>query len=142
MEVAAKLAERPGRGTEGAEGEPAERQPPRDARNDQAEGIGIDVRDLDREIGRRLGLTTNALGVLVVHVEPLSPAYDADIRRGTVILEINRREVRSAAEYHRITNAAKPGSVLTFLVHVNGGQRALRTVRVEASAAPLGTWSR
>jgi serine protease Do len=132
MEVAAKLAERPGRGNEGEEGESRGAEPPRDARDDKLEGIGIDVRDLDREIARRLGLGQNANGVLVVHVEPLSPAYDADIRRGTVILEINRREVRSVSDYRRLTMAAKPGSVLTFLVHVNGGQRALRTVRVEA----------
>jgi len=48
-----------------------------------------------------------------------------------VILEINRREVASAADYRRVAARARPGDVLTFLVHIPSGSRALRTVRVE-----------
>ena len=98
---------------------------------DPGRAIGLDVRDLDRDIARRLGLRGQARGALVVHVEPLSPAYDAEIRRGYVILEINRKAVESGADYRRATTAARPGDVLTFLVHIASGQRALRTVRVE-----------
>ncbi len=126
LDVSVKLAERPGRGASD------------DARRVSGEGtpegqpaIGLDVRDLDRDIARRLGLKGSDRGALVVHVEPLSPAYDAEIRRGYVILEVNRQPVGSAAEYRRLAARARAGEVLTFLVHMASGQRALRTVRVE-----------
>jgi serine protease Do len=126
LELSVKLAERPGRGASEdarrASGEPAGEDQP---------AIGLDVRDLDRDIARRLGLKGDARGALVVHVEPLSPAYDAEIRRGYVILEINRQAVGSAADYRRAAGRARAGEVLTFLVHMTSGQRALRTVRVE-----------
>ncbi|MBP7568742.1 MAG: Do family serine endopeptidase [Acidobacteria bacterium] len=126
LDLAVKLAERPGRGaSEDAQrvsGEPEDEARP---------AIGLDVRDLDRDIARRLGLRGDSRGALVVHVEPLSPAYDAEIRRGYVILEINRQLVASAADYRRAAGRARAGEVLTFLVHMTSGQRALRTVRVE-----------
>jgi S1-C subfamily serine protease len=71
--------------------------------------------------------------VLVAQVEGLSPAYDADIERGNVIMEINRQQVRSMADYQRITGLTRPGDPLTFYVFVPGlNQRGLRTLRVEA----------
>jgi S1-C subfamily serine protease len=126
LDLSVKLAERPGRGaSEDARRVSGERE--REAHS----AIGLDVRDLDRDIARRLGLKGDNRGALVVHVEPLSPAYDAEIRRGYVILEINRQVVASAADYRRAASRARPGEVLTFLVHMTSGQRALRTVRVE-----------
>ncbi|HSK09009.1 MAG TPA: trypsin-like peptidase domain-containing protein [Vicinamibacterales bacterium] len=129
LDMAVKLAERPGRGAAAEVGEVSGARPARP--RDPGRAIGLDVRDLDRDIARRLGLRGQARGALVVHVEPLSPAYDAEIRRGYVILEINRKAVESGADYRRATTAARPGDVLTFLVHIASGQRALRTVRVE-----------
>ncbi|MBP1633510.1 MAG: degP [Acidobacteria bacterium] len=127
LDVPVKLAERPGRGPSEDAAEVSSDGPPAWP----GAAIGLDVRDLERDIGRRLGLKAGTHGALVVHVEPLSPAYDAEIRRGSVILEINRREVASAADYRRVAARARPGDVLTFLVHIPSGSRALRTVRVE-----------
>jgi S1-C subfamily serine protease len=69
--------------------------------------------------------------VVVSEVEPLSPAYDSDIERGFVVLEVNRQPVSSVADYRRLTASAKPGSVLMFFLYIPGGLHALRTVRVE-----------
>ena len=129
MELTAKLAERPGRG---ASTDAESSDPPDRARSDPGGGIGLTVRDLDRETARRLGLPRDTRGALVAYVEPLSPAYDAELQRGHVILEINRRRVNSAADYERLAEATRPGQVLAFLVHLTGGQRALHTVRVES----------
>ncbi|RPJ69921.1 MAG: PDZ domain-containing protein [Acidobacteria bacterium] len=128
MELTAKVTERPGRGPS-ADAGPSE--PPTPARAEPGNAIGLGVRDLDRESARRLGLPRDVEGALVAYVEPLSPAYDADLQRGHVILEINRQKVRSAADYERLAAASRPGQVLAFLVQMSGGQRALHTVRVE-----------
>ena len=77
-------------------------EPPAPAGTEPGRAIGLGVRDLDREAARRLRLPRDVEGVLVAHVEPLSPAYDADLQRGHVILEINRQKVRSAADYRAV----------------------------------------
>jgi serine protease Do len=130
-DVVVKLAERPGRGP-GADASPGEDRPTPTRGGDTATGIGLAVKDIDREVVKRFNLPRTLRGVVVSHVEPLSPAYDSDIERGFVILEVNRKPVGSVADYERLTAAVKPGSVLMFFLHMPGGQHALRTVRVES----------
>ncbi len=58
---------------------------------------GLALRDLDARTAGRLGLTPGG-GVLVVAVQPGSPADRAGIRTGDVILEVNRTKVTSVKE--------------------------------------------
>ncbi|MBU0503963.1 MAG: Do family serine endopeptidase [Candidatus Omnitrophota bacterium] len=66
-------------------------------------------------------------GALVTEVEPNSPADNAGIIPGDVILEINRQQVQNLLDYTRITKAAK-GNVLIrtdrgyFLVKEDSGK--------------------
>jgi S1-C subfamily serine protease len=65
-------------------------------------------------------------------VDAVGPAADADIERGDVILEINRRPVRSPADFLTVVTAARPGDILTvYLYKASTGQRRLATVRVD-----------
>ena len=94
--------------------------------------LGLTVRDLDRPALERLDLPRRTRGVLVTRVEPISPAADNEIERGTVILEINRQPVESVAEYRRIARAARPGDILTLWVYPPDLlQRQLKTIRVD-----------
>ena len=57
----------------------------------------------------------------------MSPAFDAEIERGAVVLEINRRPVTSAADYNRLTAGARTGDVLAFYLYVpDSGRDAAR----------------
>lgn len=125
--VTVRLTERPGRGAseDVADGGPVQAKP------GGASRIGVTVRDIDRDAIRRLGVGRQVRGVVIDDVEPLSPAYDASIERGSVIVEINRQKITSAQDYQRLTGSARTGQVLTFLMVVPGGAHALRTVRVE-----------
>src|SRR5215218_5453940 len=123
-----KLAERPGHDEVGTA--TPERKAPRPTRT--AEAIGLTVRDLDGDARQRYRLPRALQGVVVWRVEPMSPAFDAEIERGAVILEINRRPVPSAAEYGRLTSGARNGDVLTFYVYVPDSGRTLRAVRIDA----------
>jgi S1-C subfamily serine protease len=69
---------------------------------------------------------------MIVRVEPLSAAFDAEIERGSVLVEINRRPVESIAEFRRLASAAKPGEVLTLYLYVPDlEQHQIKTVRVD-----------
>ena len=127
--VTVKLAERPVRQQPG----PADQaQVPAERREDTAL-LGLNVRDLDAAAFNRFELPIDTRGVLITRVEPLSSSFDAEIIRGTVLLEINRRPVTTAAEFRRIASEAQPGDVLTlFLYAPETSQRQLKTITVEA----------
>ena len=94
--------------------------------------LGISVRELDRSMVGRLQVPANIEGVLVARVDPTGAAFSAQVRRGFIILEINRQTVRTVGDYQRIVNAARPGDVLAMLYFdPTVGQRAVLTVTVE-----------
>jgi serine protease Do len=124
-----KLAERPLRGRQ----DDGDAEAPRSSSRRDS-GLGISVRDLDKEYAQRFRLPEHTEGVIVSRVEPLSPAFDAEIERGHVLLEINRRPVRTIEDYRSLTANAKSGDVFTFYIYkpeLDGGQRALHTVKVD-----------
>jgi serine protease Do len=91
--------------------------------------LGLSVRALDR--GGRLPIPDSVHGVLVARVDPTGTAF-ASLRRGMVIMEINRQAIRSVVDYDRIVGAARPGDVLAFYVFdPNSAERVLLTVPVE-----------
>jgi serine protease Do len=127
-----KLAERPA-----GEGEPFDTDPfGGGARRPAPElvpdvPLGVTVRELDRGFIGRLEIPESVQGVIVSRVDPMSAASGA-LRRGFVILEINRRPVRTVDEYHRLVSAARPGDVLAvYYYDPTLQQRALVTVTVE-----------
>jgi serine protease Do len=107
-----KLTERPlpepGPDERGAAG----RRPGAPAPGDPA--LGLTVRDLDSGFARRMEIPASVQGVVVVRVDPAGAAFVPAMRRGFVIMEINREPVRSAADFARLVSAARTGDALAF----------------------------
>jgi len=130
--VTVKLAERPPRNDDGRQGDATAPLPVTPRKADPDVLLGLTVRDLDRTIADRLELPKAMKGVLVTKVEPLSAAFDAEVQRGHVLLEINRQPVASVADFRRIARAAHQGDLLTFYVYEpDADLRRLKTIRVE-----------
>ncbi|HXK24985.1 MAG TPA: Do family serine endopeptidase [Myxococcota bacterium] len=55
--------------------------------------FGLRVQNLTPELAEQLGLGNDASGVVVSSVEPGGPAGEAGLRRGDVIVEVDRHEV-------------------------------------------------
>ena len=129
MNVPVKLAERPQRDRRPTDADQDERPQPSSQRGPT---LGLSVREIDPDFAARFKLPQGTHGVIVSRVEPMSPAFDADIERGHVVLEVNRHPVHSVDEYRRFTSAARPGDVLTlYLYQPEIEQRALHTVKIE-----------
>jgi serine protease Do len=75
--------------------------------------FGLVVQDLNPELAERLGLDTTD-GVLITSVKPGSPADDAQLRRGDVILEVDRSEIEDVDDLRTQLDAADDGAL--FLV--------------------------
>ncbi len=129
--VAVKLAERPAR--EDADRDSlANGERPRPAEPTVNVPLGLSVRELDRGFVGRLEVPDSVQGVVVSRVDPTGAAFSAAVRRGFVIMEINRKPVRSVPDYQRIIAAAKPGDVLALYYYdPTLAQRSLVTVTVE-----------
>ena len=128
MNIPVKLAERPLRERRPANDDYPAPQPS----SQRGSALGLSVRDLDRDFVERFKLPEGMQGVIVSRVEPMSPAFDADVERGHVLLEINRHPVRSVDDYRRLTANAKPGDILALYIYKpESDSRALHTVKIE-----------
>jgi len=94
--------------------------------------LGLSVREMDEQFVARYRMPPGTRGVVVSRVEPMSPAFDADIERGHVLLEINRQRIQGLEDYRRLTDNARPGDILTlYLYKPELNQRALETIKID-----------
>jgi len=73
---------------------------------------GVDVSDLDSRIRQQLSIPPDLAGALVISVESGTSAYEAGLRPGDVILEINRQKVRNAREAIQLSRNIKDRALL------------------------------
>ncbi|HEY8155320.1 MAG TPA: Do family serine endopeptidase [Myxococcota bacterium] len=76
-----------------------------------ATAFGLRVQDVTPEIAGQLELD-EATGVVVTAVVPGSPAEDAGMRRGDVILEVDRYEVKNTAQLQEKLDESDEGTLL------------------------------
>ena len=77
--------------------------------------MGLTVQRLTPQIAESLGLE-KADGIVVSAVEPGSAADEAGIRRGDVIVEIDRKPIRNLEEYKKSIATVRKGKGVLFLV--------------------------
>jgi len=77
--------------------------------------LGITTQDLTEELAERMRLD-EAEGVLVTEVESGSPADKAGLRRGDIITEVNRQEVKKIQDLKLILKNSPNDGKLLFLV--------------------------
>jgi len=83
---------------------------------------GVGVSDLDKATREQLKLPSHIKGALISSVEEDSAAYEAGLREGDVILEINRQPVKDAEQATAL--CAKPESKVSLVkVWSHGGTR-------------------
>jgi serine protease Do len=104
----AVLTERPQQPGDGNGQSPPKRHTP--AGKDSLDGV--EVTDLDARIRRELDVPSQIHGALVTNVDPASNSAEAGLRRGDVILEIERHPVRGADDAVAMSEKSKGDHVL------------------------------
>jgi serine protease Do len=85
------------------------------AESDAEENLGLTVQEITPELAKSLGLKEST-GLLVANAEPGTPAFEAGIKRGDLILEVNRQALSDLKTYIKIIQSAKKGDSLLFLI--------------------------
>jgi len=82
--------------------------------------LGLAVAELTPDVRQQLHIPSQVNGVAVQSVRPASPADDAGLAPGDVILEVNRKPVTSAEQFVNDAHANPAGKDLLLLVWSQG----------------------
>ncbi len=75
--------------------------------------VGITVQPLDPRLAGYLNLQGQS-GVMVRSVDPGSPAHNAGIAEGDVIVAADRQDIRSTGDFYAVMKGISPGDTLTL----------------------------
>jgi serine protease Do len=127
MQALMKLAERPARVAGGAV-TPGSTPAPQTT----TPQLGLTLIEVHPGNSRRFDVPDGITGLLVQRVEPVSPAAEAGLERGQVLLHVNRRPVSTIAGLRQMLDQRAPGDPVAVLVLDPAlDQRLLRVVRAD-----------
>jgi serine protease Do len=89
--------------------------------------LGLAVANLTADTRQQINAPDQLHGVVVESVRPASPAEDAGIQPGDVILEVNRKPAESASEFASAVHQNQDGKALLLLVW-SKGNASYRTI--------------
>jgi len=94
--------------------------------------LGLSVATMTPRLARRYGFQTQE-GVIITDVRRFSEAYRKDLKAGDIILEANRKKVKTVRDLRNIINGLDSGDTLILLIRRerNGeSQEFIRTLRI------------
>jgi serine protease Do len=95
--------------------------------------LGVAVANLSPDVRQQFNIPEQVQGAAIQQVRPGSPADDAGLAPGNVILEVNRHPVTDADNFVSQVHAAPEGKDILLLVWANGGA-SYRVVHPEQKA--------
>jgi len=113
MTIVVKVGEYQKPGTQVAENESGGRQ-------GNSGKLGLAVDDLNQDARQQLNVPSDVKGAAVAEVRPGSPAEDAGLQPGDVIVEVNRKPVTSAEQFASAVKATPSGKDMLLLVWSKG----------------------
>jgi len=78
--------------------------------------LGLSLQDLDNATAQQLGLDSTTVGVLVTAVNPDSPAGDAGLQPGDIIMEVNGRQTQDLQAFHKATADTPKSGLFRLLI--------------------------
>ncbi len=96
--------------------------------------LGIVVQSLDAGAMRRLSLPAQITGVLISDLDATGEGRSARLRRGEVVMEVNRHPVLTAGAFASATSGLKSGDPVALLIYDPiTDQRLIVTIVIEGT---------
>jgi serine protease Do len=132
-ELSVKIAEQPSEfGVAGSSDRPshkAEKQP------DPLDKIGVEVAELTPALAKQFGYKEGTSGVVVTQVQPDSPAADAGLHRGMLLVKIDKKSVHDVAGVQEAFAKATSEKGVLLQVRSPEGATDFLMVKVPTAAA-------
>ncbi|HUI68597.1 MAG TPA: DegQ family serine endoprotease [Nitrospirota bacterium] len=109
-ELPKKMAEASSRNTEEPEENPEE----------SSALTGLVVRELTPDLAARLGIDENEKGVVIVKVDTDSKLFEAGIRPGDIILQINQKNIGTIEDYKKAASKIRSKERVLLLIRRKG----------------------
>jgi serine protease Do len=113
-----------------AEASPGNEDSEKPAEEESSALAGLTVRELTPELVNHFGFESGEKGVVVVKVEASSRIYDAGIRPGDIILQVNQKNIETLGEYKIAASRTKAKDRILLLVR-RKGQDLFVTIKPE-----------
>jgi len=81
---------------------------------------GLAVRELTPDIARRLGIDEQEKGVVAVKVDPDSRVYEAGVRPGDIILQVNQKSTTTLEDYKQAVAKIRTKERVLLLIRRKG----------------------
>jgi serine protease Do len=98
---------------------PAEPSEEKTGQAEKKDWFGLRVKPITPEMAKQLGLS-RAEGVIIDNVEPGSAAQEVGLRKGDVVLEVNRQRIQNESDYQKTMEKTKPEQGVLLLVNRKG----------------------
>lgn len=92
--------------------------------------LGVHIQEISPELAQSMGLK-NTEGALIVFAPPQSPAAQAGILNGDVILKVNGKVVKNSRELPLLIGSHPPGATLSLELWRNGKTQTLNVTLAE-----------
>jgi serine protease Do len=92
--------------------------------------LGVMVHEISPAMRREYRIDDKTEGVVIVHVGQTSQAWDKGLRKGDVIIEINRNSIGDLKQYRSTLKKLDSGELANLYVVNPGGQARFVTLRV------------
>jgi serine protease Do len=109
-ELPKKMAEAPSQNTEESE----------ENREESSALTGLVVRELTPDLAARLGINEDENGVVVVKVDPDSKLFEAGIRPGDIVLQINQKNISTIDDYKKAASKIRSKERVLLLIRRKG----------------------
>ena len=102
----------------------ASSQPSRQ-RTKKVEFAGMTLSNLEREVAEQFGIDQNIKGVVIVDIKAGSVAEEKGLKKGDVIIQVNRIKISSTDELYKLNEEAKKANKTSILMLIlrNGMRR-------------------
>ncbi len=84
--------------------------------------LGLEVSELNADVAKKLGMA-GTRGLVITDVEADSPAADAGLRSGMVIVEVDRQAVQDPEVFNKMLNEANLEEGLLLMVKTDAGRQ-------------------
>ncbi|HEY7313282.1 MAG TPA: Do family serine endopeptidase [Gemmataceae bacterium] len=119
----------------GAAGEPARQGPKTEKQADELDKLGLELADLTPEMAKHFGYKEGTKGVVVTQVQPDSSAADAGLRRGVLVVKVDRKQVKDASAMRQAVAAGTLDKGVLLQVRSPEGGTDYVLVKVPAASA-------